>query len=55
LVNCCWERVSQIDPDYSMGKLLADIGERGAPPSIWEEIKPEMQAELDAELPELAG
>jgi hypothetical protein len=55
LVNCCWERVSQIDPDYSMGKLLADIGERGAPPSIWEEIKPEMQAELDAELPVLAG
>ena len=55
LVNCCWERVSRIDPDYSMGKLLADIGERGVPPSIWEEIKTEMQAELAAELPMLAG
>jgi hypothetical protein len=55
LVNCCWERVSQIDPDYSMGKLLADIGERGIPPSIWQEIKTEMQAELAAELPMLAG
>jgi hypothetical protein len=55
LVNCCWERVSQIDPDYSMGKLLADIGERGVPPSIWEEIKTEIRAELDDELPVLAG
>jgi hypothetical protein len=55
LVNCCWERVSRIDPDYSMGKLLADIGERGIPPSIWQEIKTEMQAELAAELPMLAG
>jgi len=55
LVNCCWERVSQVDPDYSMGKLLSDIGERGIPPSIWQEIKDDMQAELDADLPLLAG
>ena len=55
LVNCCWERLSQVDPDYSMGKLLSDIGERGIPPSIWQEIKDDMQAELDADLPLLAG
>jgi hypothetical protein len=55
LVNCCWERVSHLDPDYSMGKLLSDIGERGIPPSIWQEIKDDMQAELDADLPLLAG
>jgi hypothetical protein len=55
LVNCCRERVSQVDPDYSMGKLLSDIGERGIPPSIWQEIKDDMQAELDADQPLLAG
>jgi Domain of unknown function (DUF4192) len=49
LVNCCWERVSQIHPDYSMGKLLADIGERGVPPSVWQDIRDDMQADLNAE------
>jgi Domain of unknown function (DUF4192) len=55
LVNCCWERVSQVHPHYSMGKLLGDIGERGIPPSLWQELKAEMQAELDADLSPLAG
>lgn len=55
LVNCCWERVSQVDPHYSMGKLLGDIGERGIPPSLWQELKAEMQAELNADLSPLAG
>ena len=55
LVNCCWERVSQVDPDYSMGKLLSDISQRGIPPSIWQEIKEDMQAELAADHPLLVG
>jgi hypothetical protein len=55
LVNCCWERVSQVDPHYSMGTLLGDIGERGIPPSLWHEPKAEMRAELDADLSALAG
>jgi hypothetical protein len=55
LVNCCWERVSQVDPHYSMGRLLGDIGERGIPPSLWQEFKAEMQAELNADLSPLAG
>jgi hypothetical protein len=55
LVNCCSERVSQVDPRYSMGKLLGEIGERGIPPSLWQELKAEMQAELKADLSRLAG
>jgi Domain of unknown function (DUF4192) len=55
LVNCCWERVVEVDPHYSMGKLLGDIGERGIPPSLWQELKAEMQAELNADLSPLAG
>jgi hypothetical protein len=38
-----------------MGKLLGDIGERGIPPSLWQELKAEMQAELNADLSPLAG
>jgi hypothetical protein len=55
LVNCCSERVSQVDPRYSMGKLLGEIGERGIPPSLWQQLKAEMQAELNADLSPLAG
>jgi hypothetical protein len=55
MVNCCWERVSQVHPDYSMGKLLADISERGVPPSLWQEIRDDMQADLNAERALLAG
>jgi hypothetical protein len=55
LVNCCWERVSQIHPDYSMGKLLADISERGVSPAVWQEIRDDMQADLNAERALLAG
>jgi Domain of unknown function (DUF4192) len=55
LVNCCRERVSQVNPDYSMGRLLAEIGERGIPPSVWQSIRDDMQADLDAERAPLAG
>jgi Domain of unknown function (DUF4192) len=55
LLNCCCERVSHIDPHYSMGRLLADISARAIPPSIWHEIRDGMQAVLDAERPLLAG
>ena len=55
LVNCCRERVSQVNPHYSMGKLLGDIGERGIPPSLWLELRAEMQAGLNADLSPLAS
>ena len=31
LLNCCCERLAQVDPHYSMGRLLADISERALP------------------------
>jgi hypothetical protein len=55
LLNCCCERLTQVDPDYSMGRLLADISERAVPPSLWQQMGREMQAELRAELGMLAG
>jgi hypothetical protein len=55
LLNCCCERVLQIHPDYSMGKLLADISARAIPPSIWQEIKDDMRTEQDAKCAPLAG
>ena len=33
LLNCCCERLAQVDPQYSMGRLLAEISERALPPS----------------------
>jgi hypothetical protein len=55
LLNCCCERLTKVDPDYSLGRLLADISERAVPPSLWQQIGGEMQAELRAELGMLAG
>jgi hypothetical protein len=55
LLNCCCERLSLVAPDYSMGKLLADISDRALPPSLWNQIGGEVQAELRAEFGLLAG
>ena len=55
LLNCCCERLAQIDPDYSMGRLLRDISARAVPPSLWDEIGGEVQAGLRAELESQAG
>ncbi len=55
LLNCCCERLAKIDPDYSMGRLLAEISERALPPSLWEQVGGDMQAEFCAELEMLAG
>jgi hypothetical protein len=38
-----------------MGKLLADISERGVSPAVWQEIRDDMQADLNAERALLAG
>ena len=50
LLNCCCERLAQVDPHYSMGRLLAGISEKALPPSLWQEMGGEVQAELRAEL-----
>jgi Domain of unknown function (DUF4192) len=55
LLNCCCERLSLVAPDYSMGKLLADISDRAVPPSLWDQIGGEVQAEVQAELGPLAS
>jgi hypothetical protein len=55
LLNCCCERLAQVDPHYSMGRLLAGISEKALPPSLWQQMGGEVQAELRAELGMLAG
>jgi Domain of unknown function (DUF4192) len=55
LLNCCCERLSLAAPDYSMGKLLAEISDRALPPSLWDQIGGEVQAELQAEFGLLAS
>jgi hypothetical protein len=55
LLNCCCERLSLVAPDYSMGRLLADISDRALPPTLWNQIGGEVQAELQAEFARLAG
>jgi Domain of unknown function (DUF4192) len=55
LLNCCCERLSVVAPGYSMGRLLAEIGARALPPSLWKQIGGEIQAGLPEELAPLAG
>jgi Domain of unknown function (DUF4192) len=55
LLNCCCERLAEVDPDYSMGKLLRDISAQALPPALWEQMGGEIQAELRAELALPAG
>jgi Domain of unknown function (DUF4192) len=55
LLNCCCERLAQVAPEYSMGRLLADVSDRALPPSMWQQMGGEMQAGLRAELGPLAG
>jgi hypothetical protein len=55
LLNCCCERLAQVDPDYSLGRLLCEISAQALPPSVWQQMGGELQAELRAELTSLAG
>lgn len=54
LLNCCSERLARVDPDYSMGRVLAEISEQAIPPSRWQEIGHDIQEELRAEFALLA-
>ena len=38
LMNCCIERVTVIEPDYSLGRLLDKISKWALPPSLWDEL-----------------
>jgi hypothetical protein len=55
LLNCCCDRLSRINPQYSMGRLLSEISERAIPPTVWQEIMNGTPAELDAEGALVAG
>ena len=55
LLNCCCERLAQVDPGYSLGRLLRDISAQALPPSLWQQIEGELPAGLRAELTSLAG
>jgi Domain of unknown function (DUF4192) len=55
LLNCCCERLAEVDPGYSLGRLLREISAQALPPSVWEQLGGELQAGLRAELTSLAG
>lgn len=46
LQNCCAERVARLRPSYSMGALLSEISARALPPSLWDSLGADLQAEL---------
>lgn len=46
LQNCCMERAQQIDPGYTLAKLLDDINRRAVPPSLWRELADELRREV---------
>jgi hypothetical protein len=48
LLNCCVERLEEIDPGYTLGHLLAEISERALPPSLWDELVGDLRTEVGA-------
>jgi Domain of unknown function (DUF4192) len=40
MMNCCVQRVSDVDPNYSFGQLLARISQQALPPMLWDEFGP---------------
>lgn len=45
---CCIDRVQSVDPDYSMGDLLAEINRRAMPPQMWDDMQPGIAEAMDA-------
>lgn len=45
----CFERALAIDPGYSLARLLEQLNERAVPPSLWDELAPEVRALSAAE------
>ena len=46
LLNCCIERMEDLDPGYSMLQILSDISSRAVPPSIWDDLVASMRSEV---------
>jgi hypothetical protein len=55
LLNCCADRLRDLHPRYSMGRLLADISEWAVSPSLWRGIGQEVETEVRRVLDGLAG
>ncbi|MFP5283348.1 MAG: DUF4192 family protein, partial [Actinomycetes bacterium] len=45
LTNFCIDKMADLDPDYTMTEVLADLVTRALPPWLWEDIRSELQAE----------
>lgn len=48
LQNCCSERLTSLDPDYTLGLLLADISDRALPPRCWDGMAEGLREEVSA-------
>jgi len=46
LMNCCIERITVVDPDYSLGRLLAEISRAALAPCPWDDLAPTIRAGL---------
>ncbi|HET9872643.1 MAG TPA: DUF4192 domain-containing protein [Propionibacteriaceae bacterium] len=46
LMVCCLERMTTVDPGYTMAGLLEDINRRGLPPTAWDSLVDSMRAEI---------
>ena len=38
MMNCCIQRVTDVDPEYSFGQLLAKISQQALPPHLWDDV-----------------
>jgi hypothetical protein len=48
MMNCCVQRVSEVDANYSFGQLLATISQQALPPRLWDEFAPaNLQRRID--------
>lgn len=48
LQNCCTERLEQLDPAYTLARLLGDISDRALPPRAWDDLVEGMREEVCA-------
>jgi hypothetical protein len=39
LMNCCIERITAVDPEYSLGQLLGEISRAALVPSLWDSTR----------------
>ena len=55
LLNCCVDRLRDLHPGYSMGRLLAEISDGAVSPSVWSGMGEQIHAEVWRGLERPAG